>query len=277
MDAETDAQHSLACRPAAASVINEVLRVQADAAPRGNLARLFGRSPLRAESRSWYKGAHGEIEVGSELARLPGTWTVLHAVPVGTGDSDIDHILIGPPGVFTINTKNHSGAKVFAGGGSVSVNGQRQDHIRNSLHEASRAAKLLAAAGVPDTAVTPLIVVVRPASLTIGSTRPKVVVLTSRQLLTWLGKQKPLYSDAELERIRAAAVLPSTWRKPPLASEDFADQRARFDVLSREVSSAAVRMRLWVGGLMLAVAGALIAGAGHIPTLIAGFIEALIL
>jgi hypothetical protein len=32
-------------------------------------------------------------------------WTVLHSVPVGTGSTDIDHIAIGPAGVFTLNTK----------------------------------------------------------------------------------------------------------------------------------------------------------------------------
>ncbi|MBG6212216.1 hypothetical protein RCH23_000129 [Cryobacterium sp. CAN_C3] len=43
------------------------------------------------------------------LSKLGPEWTVLHAVPVGSGSSDIDHVVIGPAGVFTINTKNHTG------------------------------------------------------------------------------------------------------------------------------------------------------------------------
>ncbi|WP_371261683.1 nuclease-related domain-containing protein [Arthrobacter sp. ov118] len=30
-------------------------------------------------------------------------------MPVGAGASDVDHVLIGPAGVFTLNTKNHAG------------------------------------------------------------------------------------------------------------------------------------------------------------------------
>ena len=56
------------------------------------LDRLLGRSPLGTESRPWYIGAEGEIAVGRELDELPPGWTVLHAVPVGTRGSDIDHV-----------------------------------------------------------------------------------------------------------------------------------------------------------------------------------------
>ena len=48
---------------AAASVMAECLRVQADVPPRGAIARTFGRSPLSDESRPWYLGALGELDV----------------------------------------------------------------------------------------------------------------------------------------------------------------------------------------------------------------------
>ena len=66
--------------------------------------------------------------------------------PVGKGDSDIDHVVIGPGGVFTINTKNHSGQKVWVAGRIFLVNGQKQPHLRNAGHEAQRASRLLSAA-----------------------------------------------------------------------------------------------------------------------------------
>ncbi len=43
-------------------------------------------------------------------------WRVLHAIPVGERGSDIDHLAIGPAGVFTINAKYHAGAKIWVGG-----------------------------------------------------------------------------------------------------------------------------------------------------------------
>ena len=65
------------------------------------LGRVFGADPLSPENHPWYKGALGEMAVGRVLERLDPEWKILHAVPVGTGASDIDHVLIGPAGVFT--------------------------------------------------------------------------------------------------------------------------------------------------------------------------------
>ncbi|MCE0446144.1 NERD domain-containing protein [Streptomyces tricolor] len=45
--------------------------------------------------------------MGRELERLASYgWHVLHGVPKSNG-GDIDHLLIGPGGVFSLNTKTH--------------------------------------------------------------------------------------------------------------------------------------------------------------------------
>jgi hypothetical protein len=78
------------------------------AAPvRSFVARLLR---VLTDERAWRVGADGEEEVGGRLRKLGNAWHVLHvlhAVPVGTNGGDIDHVVIGPPGVFTLNTKNH--------------------------------------------------------------------------------------------------------------------------------------------------------------------------
>jgi hypothetical protein len=54
------------------------------------------------------RGARGEESVGALLTRLPRPeWWVIHDVSLGRGN--VDHIVIGPPGVFTIETKSHPG------------------------------------------------------------------------------------------------------------------------------------------------------------------------
>ena len=133
----------LRLRAPASAVIAEALRVQADAAPRSAAARFLGRTPLSPESRSWFLGAIGELEVGRVLDRLGDEWLVIHAVPVGAAGSDIDHVVVGPAGVFTINSKYHEGMKVWVGGKTLMVNGQRTDHLRNAGFEAKRVTKLL--------------------------------------------------------------------------------------------------------------------------------------
>ena len=81
---------------------------------------------------------------------------MLHSVPVGSGSSDLDHVVIGPAGVFTINTKHHRGQNVWVGGRRILVNGQRTDHLRNANYEAKRASKLLSVAARMLVDVTPI-------------------------------------------------------------------------------------------------------------------------
>jgi hypothetical protein len=136
---------SLLTRGPAYSVVSECLRIQSSARRRTVVGRVFGQSPLTADARSWYRGALGELRVASILSALGPQFTVLHSVPVSADDSDIDHIVIGPSGVFTINTKNHSGQRVWVAAESVLVNGHRTHHISDARFEASRAARLLSA------------------------------------------------------------------------------------------------------------------------------------
>jgi hypothetical protein len=54
------------------------------------------------------RGASAEEHVGRLLEQLPaGSWRAVHDASFGHGN--IDHILIGPAGVFTIETKSHPG------------------------------------------------------------------------------------------------------------------------------------------------------------------------
>ncbi len=54
------------------------------------------------------RGATGEEQVGSLLDGLEGRgWHAIHDASLGNGN--VDHILIGPAGVFTVETKSHPG------------------------------------------------------------------------------------------------------------------------------------------------------------------------
>jgi Nuclease-related domain len=55
------------------------------------------------------RGATGEEQVGSLLDQLAGDeWRVMHDVSLG-GHGNVDHVLVGPAGVFTVETKSHPG------------------------------------------------------------------------------------------------------------------------------------------------------------------------
>ncbi|EPR76270.1 hypothetical protein ADILRU_1404 [Leifsonia rubra CMS 76R] len=239
-------------RPAAYSVIAELLRLQADVAPRTAVKRIFGVRPLHSDAESWFAGAHGELRVGALLSRLGSEWRALHAVPVGTGDSDIDHVVFGPAGVFTINTKRHRGQKIWVGERMLMVAGQKTDHLRNSRHEAKRAAKLLTAATGLPVEVHPIVVIVDPASFTVKQRPKDVSVMDARTLPRWLERRKALLDPKTVQRISDTAIDSRTWHVAADLTIDptYLD---RFYALNREVNQARIVRMLWALAVMIGI------------------------
>ena len=103
---------------------------------------LFGQ---HTDERAWRKGANGERFVGFVIGRLPLGWHVFHDIPVGARGANIDHVVVGPAGTFTLNAKNLTG-KVWVGARSVRHNGHPTDFLPKATHEASRLSRLLSTA-----------------------------------------------------------------------------------------------------------------------------------
>jgi hypothetical protein len=175
----------------------------------------FFQLRARQEQGAWRNGARGEESLAAELWRIarPGHWRYLHSVPAGSRGSDIDHVLIGPAGVFTINTKNHRGSNIWVGGNTFMVNGTRQPYLRNSRHEALRASRLLSqACGFP-LAAQAVIAVIDPRNFTVKVPPGDVAVTTRVQLSRWLAKKPQTLDPAQVEAIFAVARRSSTWSR----------------------------------------------------------------
>ena len=71
---------------------------------------------------NFLKGAKGEEWVAHELAFLSAEYTVFNGLRLGDGKQNFDHIIVGPAGIFVVETKNWKGSvefhdgKLFAGG-----------------------------------------------------------------------------------------------------------------------------------------------------------------
>ncbi len=63
----------------------------------------------------YFKGARGEEMVAGELAHLPAEWTIFNGLILPNG-GDIDHIAVGPQGLFVIETKYWKGNVSIANG-----------------------------------------------------------------------------------------------------------------------------------------------------------------
>ncbi len=175
-------------------------------------ARLFN---VHTDERAWRVGADGEEAVGARLEKLRDRgWHLLHSVPVGKKDSDIDHVAIGPGGVFTLNTKNHPGGKIWVAKYQMRVNGHVVPYLRNASHEAARASKLLTAAAGFDVSVRSCVVVLTGTMIPevkIKQMPDDVMVLDRMDVPRWFKKGKPVLTPEQVDAIYAVARRSDTW------------------------------------------------------------------
>ncbi|MGP0101696.1 MAG: nuclease-related domain-containing protein [Solirubrobacteraceae bacterium] len=133
------------------------------------------------------RGATGEEQVGGLLDEMTGDgWRVIHDASLGRGN--VDHILIGPSGIFTIETKSHPGPVRVArvhGGTLSQAQAQRRAIER-----------------VTGVAVEPLIVFSRAWVDRPMARRKGVRVVPARMLVRYLGRLAPTLSPEEIERAR---------------------------------------------------------------------------
>jgi hypothetical protein len=74
------------------------------------------------ERMSWRKGAIGEALVAATLTELPDDFVVVNDVSKRFGN--IDHVVIGPTGVYVVDAKNWKGTVKAGGDGELLLNGQ---------------------------------------------------------------------------------------------------------------------------------------------------------
>lgn len=174
------------------------------------LARALG---VHTDERAWRVGAKGEQTVAAQLDGLGDRWTVLHDVPVGERGANIDHVVIGPPGVFTVNSKWHAGKSVWVGGSTVLIDGRREPYVPKSRHEAERASRLLSAAyGEPVPVVGIVAVLAQDWTIRDQPRDGSVLVMRPSHARELLRSLPVRYGGAELERLAWCARRSTVWR-----------------------------------------------------------------
>lgn len=166
---------------------------------------------------SWERGLIGEQLVEAELRRLvmkDPRWGYLNSIPVGENGADIDHVIAGPGGVYTINAKYHRGANIWVGGNTLMVNGTRQPYIRNARYEASRASKLLARAYGAPVGVVGLVVPVDAKNFTVREQPEDVHVINRARLVAFLMRQPEILTNDQVYDVLSVARISTTWDTP---------------------------------------------------------------
>ena len=229
------------------AAMRQLLDAQCAVPRRSTAARFFGFSPLSRETHALYRSVVGEIEVGEALDRLGPEWAVLHSLPVDGDSSDIDHLVVGPAGVFIVATRTHTGMNVWASQRTFMVAGVRYPHIRSMEYEMGRVERMLSSAAGNPVQVAGILAVVAPKSLVVRERHRDVAVLAAPGVVAWLHRQKRVLTPAEVSHISTAASLASTW-----SSAEAADPQsigARFEQLRTEVRTAWRTQLAWAIGL----------------------------
>lgn len=178
-----------------------------------------GQVVIDDEAKGWYLGVKGERRVAQLLEGLGESWTVLHSVPAGSKGRDIDHLIVGPSGVFTVNTKYSPGKEVWCAGRGLLVGGVSQaKYLRAAMSEIRQAEVALSHASGLTVPVSGLIVFVAPGRLTrkasVGDPDVDLRVLRDAELLSTIQSRR-IFSDDQVRQIAEAACNPKTWLRNP--------------------------------------------------------------
>lgn len=193
-DAGTDQVEVPAFEPGGSAV--PVPRTQWIAPVGAPVAEDLASSPRQA-------GAINGAVVARELDRLKTTdsrWVCLNSIPGGRKGTAIDHLVIGPGGVFTINAGRHPGGRAWTGG-----------DIRAGRYQTQRVAELLTAATRICVRVQCLIVPVGAKKDVVKQPSNIVHIVNHSALVDYLRSQPPYLDGATLTRITGYARLSSTW------------------------------------------------------------------
>ncbi len=94
-------------------------------------------------TEAWAKGAKGERATGTALDTLPKGFVALHDLKMPGSRGNIDHLVIGPTGAFTVETKNYANTVVLKRGRAYSAGRSLDGVVAQATRQASAMTNVL--------------------------------------------------------------------------------------------------------------------------------------
>jgi len=147
----------------------------------------------------FFKGARGEEKVAGILASLPDAYHVFN--DFAAGRAHVDHVVVGPGGVFSVETKTWRGV-VSVEESRILLNGQLPDRdpLAQTVKEAQLVRSVLAAKGW-DGPVTPVLVFASDSFAAHRANVRGVIVINSNELKAGFASERVVIPPAERDRL----------------------------------------------------------------------------
>lgn len=181
------------------------LRAAAKQDPAGGQERL-------AAARRIEQGNDGERRVAELLDVLDGArWVMLHdRYKSRASPANLDHVAVGPPGVFVIDSKSWTGGRLRYDDRGMAIGRYRRDDELHSAKVDADIVRRAAVLAVPDVPVVGVLAFVEDVALTAPVHHQQVMLLQAEQLLGWLTGQPAQLTPAQVHQVSSTldAALP---------------------------------------------------------------------
>ncbi len=150
--------------------------------------------------------------IAERLDRLADEgWETLHDVPLGRQGACVEHLVIGPGGLFTVTERRHPGEQVRARGRAMTVDGRPVAYLRDTRLEAGCTQDRLIAAGCAQIHVRAVLVLQGELDLDVV-TGPNDPLVVARHEVPGLFRRMPVALDArQVPALAMVARRPATW------------------------------------------------------------------
>jgi hypothetical protein len=170
-------------------------------------------------------GAADDAEAGTRLGERGGSvrvrlerltqegWHVVHAVPLGRQGTVVEHLLIGPGGIFSVTAHAHPGEHIHIHDRTIDVEGRAVPYLRDARLEATRVQGVLRSAVGSELSVRAVLVLQGILDMVPG-TQPEDALVVARHDVPRVFRRFPERLEAaRVDAIAAIARQRTTWAR----------------------------------------------------------------
>jgi hypothetical protein len=140
-------------------------------------------------------------------------WQVVHGVPLGRQGTVVDHLLLGPGGIFTVTERAHPGRRVRVARRSIEVDGRPVPYLRDARLEAARVQGLLRSAVGSQLSVR-AVLVLQGILETCPDAQPEEALVVARHDVPGVFRGLPERLEApRVDAVAAIARQRTTWQR----------------------------------------------------------------